>query len=54
MFAWLFPFLLFSASGSKTWISNVAGVTLPSFQAGNESVTMALPPPASSGTRTGS
>jgi hypothetical protein len=33
--------------------SIVVGVTLPSAHAGNESVTLARPLPASSGTRTG-
>ena len=36
-------------SGSST----VDGATFPSFQAANENVTLALPIPASSGTRTG-
>src|SRR5262249_43623610 len=33
--------------------ANVAGATLPSFQAGNDTVTFALPLPALAGTRTG-
>jgi len=32
---------------------NFTGATLPSFQSGNDSVTLALPLPAPSGTRTG-
>jgi len=44
----------FPAGGvSSTGTSNVAGATLPSFQPGNDSVTLALPLPASAGTRTG-
>src|SRR5262249_18007745 len=44
---------LASAFGSARGISTVIGVTLPSFHAPNENVTLALPVPASSGTRTG-
>ena len=34
-------------------ISNVTGAVLPSFQPANDTVTFALPTPASAGTRTG-
>jgi len=38
---------------SVTSISNVTGATFPSFQSANDTVTFALPTPASAGTRTG-
>ncbi len=41
-----------SFSGSTIGTSKVAGATFPSFQ-GTDTVTFALPLPASSGTRTG-
>jgi hypothetical protein len=53
---WTPPLMLlgyFFASGSTIGTSNVAGATWPSFQSANENVTLALPLPASSGTRTG-
>jgi hypothetical protein len=39
--------------GSTIGTSNAAGATLPFFQSGNDTVTFALPLPASSGTPTG-
>src|SRR5262245_29664617 len=45
--------LYFRADVSSIGISKVAGATLPSFHVANDSVTFALPLPASAGTRTG-
>jgi hypothetical protein len=41
------------AAFSSIGISNEAGATWPSFHASNDSLTLALPFPASLGTRTG-
>jgi hypothetical protein len=48
-----FHFASLFGNARTTSTSNDVGVTWPSFQAGNENVTFALPSPASLGARTG-